>query len=76
MCGWPWCMFYVLCSANEQLIECVFLWHDGLSFQNHMAQRHHLSKALVVSLMKSHYFKRAFAKGEGRMQAGSAPFPA
>ena len=25
-------MFYVLCSANEQLIECVFLWHDGLSF--------------------------------------------
>ena len=52
-------MFYVLCSANEQLIECVFLWHDGLRFQNHMAQRHHLSKALVVSLMKNHYFKKS-----------------
>ena len=59
-------MFYVLCSAAEQLIECVFLGHDGLSFQNHMAQRHHLSKALVVSLMKNHCFKTVFAKGKGR----------
>ena len=59
-------MFYVLCSAAEELIECVLLWHDVLSFQNHMAQRHHLSKALVVSLMKSHYFKQVFVKGEGR----------
>ena len=59
-------MFYVLWSAAEQLIECVFLWHDGLSFQNHMAQRHHLSKALVVSLMKNHHFKKVFAKGKGR----------
>ena len=66
MCGWSWCMFYVLWSAAEQLIECVFLWHDGLSFQNHMAQRHHLSKALVVSLMKNHYFKKLFVRGEGR----------
>ena len=65
MCGVSPCMFYVLCSAAEQLIECVF-WHDGLSFQNHMAQRHHLSKALVVSLMKNHYFKKVFVKGEGR----------
>ena len=41
---------------------CFFL-HDGLSFQNHMAQRHHLSKALVVSLMKIHHLKKVFVKG-------------
>ena len=33
-------MFYDLCSAAEKLIECDFFWHDGLSFQDHMATWH------------------------------------
>ena len=34
--------------------------------QNRMAQRHHLSKALVVSLMKNIYSNRGFCRGKGR----------
>ena len=59
---------HVLCSLFCSWTAdwmCVF-WHDGQSVQHHMAQRHHLSKALVVSLMKNHHFKKVFAKGKGR----------
>ena len=34
--------------------------------QNRMAQRHHLSKALVVSLMKNQYSNKGFCRGKGR----------
>ena len=34
--------------------------------QNRMAQRYHLSKALVVSLMKNHYSNKSFCRGKGR----------
>ena len=34
--------------------------------QNRLAQRHHLSKALVVSLMKNQYSNTGFCRGEGR----------
>ena len=32
--------------------------------QNRMAQRHHLSKALFVSLMKNHYSNKFFVGGK------------
>ena len=32
--------------------------------QNGMAQRHHLSKALLVSLMKIHYSNKGFCRGK------------
>ena len=34
--------------------------------QNRMAQRHHCSKALVVSLMKNQYSNQGFWIGKGR----------
>ena len=34
--------------------------------QHRMAQRHHLSKALVVSLLKNHYSNEGFCRGKGR----------
>ena len=34
--------------------------------QNRMAQRHHLSKALAVSLMKNQYSNKGFCRGKGR----------
>ena len=58
---------HVLCSSFcSWAADWMCFLHDCLSFQNHMAQRHHLSKALVVSLMKNHHFKKVFAKGKGR----------
>ena len=45
-------------------------WHGltqtHLPPQNRMAQRHHLSKALVVSLMKNHYSNKGCFRGKGR----------
>ena len=32
--------------------------------QNRMTQQHHLSKALVVSLMKNHYSNKGFCRGK------------
>ena len=43
--------------ANALAIEVV---------QNRMAQRRHLSKALVVSLMKNQYSNKGFCRGKGR----------
>ena len=46
-------------------------WH-GLTqthlqvMQHRMAQRHHLSKALAVSLLKNHYSNEGFCRGKGR----------
>ena len=34
--------------------------------QHRMAQRHHLSKALAVSLLKNHYSNEGFCRGKGR----------
>ena len=34
--------------------------------QHRMAQRHHLSKALAVSLLKNHYSNECFCRGKGR----------
>ena len=34
--------------------------------QHRMAQRHHLSKALAVSLLKNHYSNEGFGRGKGR----------
>ena len=34
--------------------------------QHRMAQRHHLSKALAVSLLKNHYSNEGFCGGKGR----------
>ena len=34
--------------------------------QHGMAQRHQLSKALAVSLLKNHYFNEGFCRGKGR----------
>ena len=33
--------------------------------QHRMAQRHHLSKALAVSLLKNHYSNEGFCRGKG-----------
>ena len=38
--------------------------------QNRMAQRHHLSKALVVCLMKNHYSNKSFCMGKGTFRSG------
>ena len=38
--------------------------------QNRMAQRHHLSKALVVSLIKTKCSNRGFCRGKGRRSGG------
>ena len=34
--------------------------------QHRIAQRHHLSKALAVSLLKNHYSNEGFCRGKGR----------